>query len=93
MKRASTTAALALALGSIAAASSVASQSDSGIHLVGNQSSNSSSNSSNGVHTRVDTYQTDDGRGRRTYERRIYRERDEPPRRSRRLRGGWDDDD
>jgi hypothetical protein len=63
--------------------------SEAELHLVGNQSSNSSSNSSNGVHTRVDTYRSDD-RGRRYYERRIYRRVDPPPR-WRRGRG-FDDD-
>jgi hypothetical protein len=43
---------------------------------VGNTPSNSSSNSSNGVHTWVDTVITDDARGRRGYERRVYRYRD-----------------
>jgi hypothetical protein len=62
-------------------------------HLVGNQSSNSSSNSSNGVHTRVDTYQSDDGRGRRFYQRRVYERFEEPPRRARRWRGPRGDDD
>ena len=61
------------------------------LHRVGNQSSNSSSNSSNGVHTRVYTYSSDDGRGRRYYERRIYRGRADPPSRWRRGRD-FDDD-
>jgi hypothetical protein len=61
---------------------------DAAVHLTGNQSSNSSSNSSDGIHTRVDTYQTDDGRGRRTYERRIYQRYEYAPPRGRR-RGGW----
>jgi hypothetical protein len=50
----------------------------------GNTSSNSSSNSSNGTHTRVDTVITDDERGRRIYERRVYRSRDRDDDRSRR---------
>jgi Tfp pilus tip-associated adhesin PilY1 len=61
------------------------------LHLVGNQSSNSSSNSSNGVHTRVDTYHSSDDRGRRYYERRIYRERVDPSPRWRRGRASDDD--
>ncbi|QCI67265.1 hypothetical protein [Phreatobacter stygius] len=52
----------------------------------GNTSSNSSSNSSNGVHTRVDTIITDNGRGRRVYERRVYRQRDDGYRSMRRWR-------
>ena len=59
----------------------------------GNTSSNSSSNSSNGVHTRVDTIVTDDHRGRRIYERRVYR-RDNPyVQRSLRQRRIIEDDD
>ena len=92
MRRAFTTAGLIFLLSSLAPAG--VSASEPNLHLVGSQSSNSSSNSSGGVHTRVDTYQTEDGRGRRTYERRIYRERIEgPPRRSQRYRGTWHDDD
>jgi hypothetical protein len=58
----------------------------------GNTSSNSSSNSSTGVHTRVGTIISDDGRGRRIYERREYRGRVEEPRRvRRRARDDFDD--
>ncbi|HEY8566223.1 MAG TPA: hypothetical protein VIL65_12030 [Beijerinckiaceae bacterium] len=59
--------------------------------LAGNTSSNSSSNSSNGVHTRVDTIVRDDDRGRRVYERRVYR--DERPSRRWERRGRPQDDD
>ena len=59
----------------------------------GNTSSNSSSNSSNGVHTRVDTVITHDERGRRVYERRVYRSRDWDDERSWRRWQRVEDDD
>jgi hypothetical protein len=59
----------------------------------GNTSSNSSSNSSDGVHTRVDTVITDDGRGRRVYERRVFRQRDRDDYRSKRRWQRVEDDD
>ena len=59
----------------------------------GNTSSNSSSNSSNGVHTRVDTIVTDDHRGRRVYERRVYRRDNPHATRSFRQRRVVEDDD
>jgi hypothetical protein len=59
----------------------------------GNTSSNSSSNSSDGVHTRVDTVITDDERGRRVYERRVYRQRERAEDRYKRRRQRVEDDD
>ncbi|WP_147022396.1 hypothetical protein [Microvirga aerophila] len=59
----------------------------------GNTSSNSSSNPSNGVHTRVDTVITDAERGQRVYERRVYRYRDRDDDRSRRRWQRAEDDD
>jgi hypothetical protein len=59
----------------------------------GNTSSNSSSNTSNGAHNRVDTVITHDERGRRVYERRVYRSRDRDDERSRRRWQRVEDDD
>jgi hypothetical protein len=59
----------------------------------GNTASNSSSNSSDGVRTRIDTVITDDGRERRIYERRVYRQHDWNDHRFKRRRSGVEDDD
>jgi hypothetical protein len=73
--------------------------------LAGNTSSNSSSNGSNGLHTRIDTLVSDDDRGRRWAERRYrrdggyrggkdgYRERGDGYGPKRRSREPDDDDD